>query len=196
MPPPPPIQREDYNLTKDYKNGGSRLEDSPRRDATRADERSPAALMRSLGFEPTRYMTPLQFLVAVFNDDMDAIYKNEKKKAAVAAKGGIGMSYRVECAKTAARYIHMEMPKVSIQDDSGNFGESLAAAARAGNERLRTRTMIIETVERISPDIPLPPANYPAMYEKGANRVINEDGSIEGEPLNPEGDKDYNPDAE
>lgn len=153
-------------------------------------------MMRTMGFDPNTTMTPLQFLVAVYNDDLEKIFRNETKRKDAESRGGIGLSYRVEAAKTASRYIHMEMPKVSISDDTGNFGESLAQAARAGNERLRTKTMIIETIERISPDVPLPEASYPAMYGQNSEKVINEDGSVAGETLPPEGDKEYNPDAD
>lgn len=190
-PPTPPVQLKNLDLTRDRR----RAENAPVRTDIRAVYRSPAEMMRELGFDPTRNMTPLQFLVAVYNNDMEAIFKDEKKRNQTAAKGGIGLSYRMECAKTAARYFHMEMPKVQINEDNGNFGESLTKAAMAGNDRLRTRQVIIETVERISPDMPLPDASYPAIYDQ-QKPVINQDGTVAGEVLNPEGDKDYNPDAD
>lgn len=193
-PPLPPPQRSDHDLTTN-RNGEVKPDNAPTIDKTRADDRSPAALMRSMGFCPTKYMTPLQFLCAVYNDDLALVFKNEKKKLQAEAKGGISLAYRVECAKTAARYMHMEMPKVSITDETGNFGESLMRAATAGNERVRRKTMIIEEIERISPDVPLSEANYPPHLGFGQQPLALDDNAmIEGENLNPEGDKNYNAD--
>lgn len=195
-PPAPPKQVAEYNLTTS-KNGDPRAANAPKLEVMNAEDRSPASMMRAMGFMPDKkYMTPLQFLLAVVNDDLELIYKDPKKRKRTEDKGGIGLSYRVECAKTAARYMHMEMPKVSINEEGGNFGESLAKAAIAGNERLRTRTLILETVERISPDMPLSEASYPAIYQRDNTVAMNEDGVIEGEVLNPEGDKGYNPDED
>lgn len=154
-------------------------------------------MMRAMGFCPSKNMTPLQFLIAVFNDETALIYRDEKKRKKTDDRGGIGLSYRLEAAKTAARYMHMEMPKIQINTDEGNFGESLTRAAQQGNERVRTRTVIMETIERISPDVPLADASYPPIYGQHDAVVIDEKGMVEGEmELNPEGDKDYNPDAD
>jgi hypothetical protein len=194
-PPLPPPQHADRDLTSNT-NGKARPENAPMLTPVNGGYKSPATLMHELGFTPTKHMTPLQFLVAVYNDDLDLVFKNQKKKDAAEAKGGISLSYRVECAKSAGRYMHMEMPKVSVTDEGGNFGAALADAARAGDKRVERRTTIIETVENISPDMPLASANYPPMFaSKG--RVIDQDGIIEGDPaLNPEGEKGYNPDVD
>jgi hypothetical protein len=194
-PPQPPPQIKHTELTSSNR-GKDAPEYAPRLNNATSDNRSPAMMMRSLGFCPTKHMTPLQFLIAVMNDELDMVFKNEKKKEQTRSKGGIAMSYRVECAKTAAKYMHMEMPKVEVREEGTGFGEALMRAASAGDERVRKRTMIIEQIERISPDVPLPDANYPPMYGQNNSVVLDEDGMIEGEVLNPDGDKDYNPDAE
>jgi len=192
--PLPPVQHKDYDITAEREL--ARPANSPPLSKANADVRNPATMMREMGFDPNTSMTPLQFLVAVYNDDVEKIYNNEVKRKRIEMKGGIGMSYRIEAAKTASKYIHMEMPKVVLGDETGNFGESLMKAARAGDGRLRTKTMIIETVERISPDVPLPEASYPPIYGQIKPVVVDEVGMVEGEVLPPEGDKDYNPDAD
>lgn len=180
-----PVQRKDYDLSKEPRKASVRIDT----DFTRADATSPAAIMRQMGFDPNQYMTPLQFLVAVMNDDIDRIYKNEKRLARMKSKGGIALSYRIDAAKTAARYIHMEMPKVSIENGgSEKFGTELAQRIASGQERVRTKRVILETVERISPDIPLPPASYPPSFEI--------EGQIIEEEPEAEGDTKYNPDTD
>lgn len=153
----------------------------------KSDRRSPADLMRALGFEPTRYMNPLQFLIAVMNDDLDLIFRNEARKKRMMAKGGLAVNYRIEAAKTAARYFHMELPKVTVTKDEGSgFGASLMESIEEANERASTKTrrIIIEEVQRISPDIPLTPASYPPGFD-----LRDEDSIIDAE-----GDTDYDPD--
>lgn len=195
-PPQPPRQIADIDLTGN--NGSAAKRNSGRPiSAENTAHRSPAAIMRSMGFEPSKHMTPLQFMIALYNDDVEAIYKNPIRLAKTQRLGGIAIGYRLEAAKVAARYMHMEMPKVTFNEETSVFGDKLAEAQASGDDRLRKKTMIIETIERISPDVPLDSANYPEMY--GFNpptRVANEEGIIEGEILNPEGNKDYNPDAE
>lgn len=195
-PPQPPKQIADHDLTTS-KNGEARKANAPSLGSTNAEYRHPADIMRALGFCPTKHMNPLQFLLAVMNDDLDLVFKRETKRAQAEARGGIGLEYRIECAKSAVKYIHMEMPKVSITDDVGNFGESLRNASSAGLERVHRKTMIIEEIERISPDVPLAAANYPPHLGLGDKPVImNEAGIIEGEDLNPDGDQNYNPDVD
>lgn len=194
-PPSAPVQLVNYDLTKERPNG--RQPNSPPMTNERSDYRNPAAMMRDMGFDPNTTMTPLQFLVAVYNDDLEKVYRSEKKRKEVEDKGGIGMSYRLEAAKTATKFVHMEMPKIQINEgETSTYGDKLVQAGLAGNERLRTRQMIIETVERISPDAPLSEAIYPPIYNQkpehdDAGRIL-----LDGEYVKPEGDKDYNPDAE
>ena len=138
--------------------------------------RSPAQMMRDMGFAPDKNMTPLQFLIAVMNDRADLLYKQEKKRNMMEGKG-IGLKYRIECAKTAAKYMHMQMPSVQISEDaSGQFAENLAKSVARGEERVRTRQMIIETVERVSPDLPLEKPSYPPAFsdiEGKSERIDN-----------------------
>ena len=190
-PPQPPIQHKFYDLASSQNRGMPKGKNEPSLGDARSDRRSPAQMMRAMGFTQTKHMTPLQFLCAVFNNELEMIYRCEKRRKKTEEQGGIGLSYRLEAAKTAAKYLHMEMPKVTVEDEGGNYGTSLMKAAASGNERLRTRTMIIETVERISPDVPLPDASYPPMYQKDGQTVIDEQGNVEGEALNPEGDTNY-----
>lgn len=150
---------------------------------------SPAEQMRDMGFCPTADMTPLEFLLAVMNEDVDRLYKQEKKRNMMRAKG-IGLNYRVDCAKTAAKFMHMAMPSVHITDASEHkFGDDLAAAISEGNTRVEKRTIILETVERISPDTPLAPASYPEAFKTIKGEIIEED-------LNAEGNTDYDPDRD
>lgn len=194
--PKPPEQIADRDLTSN-KNGQVRQKNAPRFGERPAEIRDPRAMMRQMGFEPDKYMTPVQFLLAVANDDLDLVFKRETKRKMTEARGGISLAYRIECAKTAARYIHMEMPKVSITDETGNFGDALQRASSAGVDRVHRRTMIIEEIERISPDMPLAEANYPPHLGIGNRPVVmDNDGVIEGETLNPDGDTGYNPDED
>ena len=183
-----PIQRVDHDLSQNPKNlrqKGFKAPDLVHGD--RSDRRDPSDLMRQMGFDPSKHMNPLQFLLAVMNDDLDAIFKNEARKKRMEAKGGIAVNYRIECAKTAARYLHMELPKVTVQkDEDGGFGDSLSNAIAQGNERVRTRRVILEEIERISPQIPLAPASYPPDFQE----------VIEETDIDAEGDMDYDPDAE
>jgi len=185
-----PIQRVSHDLSREprrIREQGQTVSIQP--NASKADTRSPDDMMRQMGFDPTKKMNPLQFLLAVMNDDLEVIFKNEKRRNRMEGKGGIAMSYRIEAAKTASRYLHMELPKITVsKDDKGGFGDSLSQAINQGNERVRTRRVIIEEVERISPDIPLAPASYPPALE-GVIECQDDDDMAEG-------DMDYDPDAE
>lgn len=197
--PKPPVQRTHYDLTG-CRNGVKKPDNAPSAaNRSNADKRSPAEMMRTLGFSPDKHMSPLQFLIAVMNDDLELIYRNEKKRARTEQKGGIGLSYRVECAKTAAKYLHMEMPKVSVQStDEEGFGTKLAEAMISGNDRVRKKTMIIEEVQRISPDMPLPEASYPPVFEGNSTENLPDDITPydvdDDMNLPAEGDTEYNPD--
>ena len=98
------------------------------------------------------------------------------------------MQYRLEAAKTAAKFIHMEMPKLQItsQQEKG-FGEELSNAIAAGSSRVIHRETIIREIERTSPDIPLAPASYPPDF---IDTDIIEPGDVT------EGDLDYDPDRD
>jgi len=188
---PGPHQRTSYDLSKDSylvrRHGGKK--DAPI-DNTPSDKRTPDDLMRQMGFEPSKSMNPLQFLLAVMNDDLDAIFKNEARRKRMEQKGGMALSYRLEAAKTASKYMHMELPKVSIQKDETNgFGEALSNAIEKGNERSITRRMILEEVQNISPDLPLAPASYPPEFEAHIDHIVDADKMVEG-------DTNYDPDAE
>lgn len=195
QPPLPPAQNTVYDLTG-VTLGKAKKEGAPELRHTKTEFKEPDEIMRSLGFTPDKYMNPLQFLLAVMNDDLNLVFRNEKRRRATEAKGGISIAYRIECAKTAAKYFHKEMPKLQITTEKdSNFGEVLTAA-QAGNERILRQTVILEQIERISPDIPIPPASYPPHLSISDARVVHEDGTVEGETLNPEGDTAYDPDAE
>ncbi len=184
-----PVQRKSFDLSQDpieLRRDGKKAPDLSH--GINSDFRDPADLMRQMGFDPSKNMTPLQFLIAVFNDDTDLIFKNEKRRNRIEARGGITLSHRLEAAKTAAKFLHMEQPKVSVQNnESGGFGDSLSNAIAQGNERVRTRRVILEEIERISPQIPLAPASYPPDFQEAIEQ---------NEVLDAEGDTDYDPDAE
>ena len=95
-----PIQRKDYDLTKDTDKT-----DNPPEALSHDDSRfrSPAALMRQMGFDPTSSMTPLQFMTAVYNDDLEKIFKPGKRLETYKSKGGIALSYRLERPNTFTR---------------------------------------------------------------------------------------------
>ena len=186
-----PIQRKSHDLSQEAR----RLRESGKSTITlehgsNAETRSPEDMMRQMGFDPSKYMNPLQFLIAVQNDDLELIFKNEKRRARMEGKGGIAMSYRLEAAKTASKYLHQQLPSITVsKNEGGGFGESLSKAITQGHERVRTRRMIIEEVERISPDIPLAPASYPPALEQVIDQVQDDDDMAEG-------DTDYDPDNE
>jgi hypothetical protein len=95
--------------------------------------------------------------------------------------------------------MHMEMPKMVVQTgEQEGFGEELGRAISQGNERIRTRRVIMEEVERTSGDQPLPPANYPTDFEPDTARVPQDIAhDLEGvEGIHAEGDTEYNPDEE
>lgn len=183
-----PRQRKSFDLSQEPRE--LRRDDKQSPDlvhGVNSDRRDPADMMRQMGFDPTKNMNPLQFLIAVMNDDIDKLFKNEKRRKRIEGRGGIAINYRIEAAKTAAKFIHMELPKVSIQKDEGDgFGDSLSNAIAQGNERVRTRRVILEEIERISPQIPLAPASYPPDFQE----------AIEETDMDAEGDMDYDPDAE
>jgi hypothetical protein len=145
-----------------------------------ATGRSPDDIMRSMGFAPTATMNPLQFLIAVMNNDLEKIYNMEIALVKARSKGGIALNYRVDAAKTAARYIHMEMPKTTIDksDEAGGLGMGLLQAMAEGNARLNQKALILETIQQMSPDMPLPAASYPPTFGQ----------IIEHEPATDEGD--------
>lgn len=185
--PAPPVQREEFDLAQHPKHT-----DNPANiGQTNADYRNPATLMRSLGFDPNQYMTPLQFLTAVMNDDVDLIYgRNEKRKNRIKDRGGIALNYRIACAQTAVRYFHMEMPKVEIHKGSDDkFGDELARKVASGERRVQTKRIILETVEEISPDMPLPEASYPPAFDDIQGQVIDAAAPAEGLT-------DYDPDRD
>lgn len=190
-----PIQRKNLDISKScsYVNKYASGKDKAVRmiNGKLSDRRSPDEIMSAMGFDPSKYMNPLQFLLAVVNDDLDALFKNEKRKTRMAGKGGVAMNYRIAAAQTAAKYLHMELPKTAItKDETERFGEKLAEAIENGNDRVRTRRIIMEEVERISPDIPLAPASYPPELEQHINGIEAEDD------IDPEGDMDYDPDTD
>lgn len=162
-----PIERKAHDLCSEpyWKKSGI---DAPAPDPMRTPtaDRTPAQMMRSMGFDPTKNMTPLQFLVAVLNDDLDLIFKRKDRRALAEKKGGIALSIRVEAAKAAAKYMHQQLPNVTVIDETkGGYGEGLSSKVSKADERVRTRRVIIEEVERISPDMPLPPASYPPDFQ-------------------------------
>jgi len=174
-----PDEIKAYDLTKrpqDVRRGGGI---APPMTAAISKDRTPEELMVSLGFEPNRYITPLQFLIAVFNDDLDIVYRNPTRRRQIESKGGIGIGFRLEAAKTAARYMHMEMPRIAAlvdkTKDRGKFGDGLSGAIADGNRRVRTRRTIIEEVERESPDTPLPPAQYPPNFQAAIEAGVFQD---------------------
>ncbi len=186
---PPLPAREMRGKNFDLASNPSMNKNPPVKSDTNTGYKSPAVMMAELGFDPTKYMTPLQFLVALMNDDLALLFRNPKRLKNIENKGGIGLNHRIEAAKAAAKYMHMAMPTINIQQgDAAGFGGKLAEAVASGNERVRTKRIILETVERISPDIPLTPANYPEAF---TNQI--EGRIIEG---NPEGDTDYDPDRD
>jgi hypothetical protein len=179
-----PVEKKQYDLSAEPRDSKY----APTLSHDESKHRSPAALMRQMGFDPNKHMTPLQFLVAVMNDETGLIFKRDNRRKRIEDKGGIALSYRVEAAKTAAKYMHMEMPKITYEDKGvEKFGEDLARNIAAGNERVITKRMILETVERISPDIPLPPASYPPSFQNDIE--VTELRDLEG-------DTDYDPDTQ
>lgn len=183
-----PKQRINYDLSKQSKEAMKHGQKAPKLDKIYSDRKDPLDIMRQLGFEPTKHMTPIQFLLAVMNDDLDTIFKNPSRRERMERKGGIAMQYRLDAAKSVAKFIHMEMPKMQItsQADKG-FGEELASAINNGNDRVVQREIIIKEIERISPDIPLAPASYPPDFIDA--EIVEEEDIIEG-------DVNYNPDED
>lgn len=184
--PTPPRQHTDFDLSV-----ASRNSENPAivRRGRPGGLRSPAELMRDLGFCPDENMNPMQFLIAVMNDDVDKIYK-QKNKREMMRKKGIGMNYRITCAQTAAKFMHMAMPQVQIQaQGEGKFADELAKAISAGEMRIDRKTVIMETVERISPDMPLPDASYPPAFAEL-------EPAVEEATILAEGDTDYDPDRD
>lgn len=195
-PPKPAKQLEQYDLCTTPRQNKNK----PPISSDPVEYRSPAAMMRQMGFDPTKYMTPLQFLTAVMNDDLDLVFRNKKRRENYEKRGGIGINYRVEAAKTAAKYMHMEMPKVNINEgNDGKFGDELAKSIASGQERVRTKRVILETVERISPDMPIPDASYPPVFDQmqpdRSDHIVDANEMVD-HGLNPEGDTEYNPDEE
>lgn len=193
-PVKPPVMREDRDLTTE-----NRRTDNPANGTEPAEFRSPAAMMRQMGFEPNSGdLTPLQFLCAVMNDRADLIYRSEKKRKSAEVRG-ISIKHRVECAKTAVKYMHMQMPSVQYtKSEDDEFAKKLEKAVAGGQERVRTKRVILETVERISPDAPLADASYPTAFDpndkpRNVSHHIVDDNEMVMD-LDPEGDMEYNPD--
>lgn len=162
-----PIQREDLDLTREPREARHHGHEAPQLPHDKSESRDPVNLMQAMGFSPTKHMTPLQFLLAVVNDDIHAIFKNEKRLKRIEGRGGIAINYRIEAAKTAAKYLHMEQPKLSVQkNEDAKFGDELSSNIAKANERVQRRTTIIETIERISPDVPLAAASYPPVFDQ------------------------------
>lgn len=203
----PPKMRQDLDLTQPPKQIPHA--NTPQRDKTNVLFKSPEDMMVEMGFDPeTGNLTPLQFMLAVMNDDVDKIYRQKKKREMMRTKG-IGMNYRLDAAKTSSRYMHMAQPQLTVGSrDEDDFHRKLEDNIREGNDRYIRKQMIIETVERVSPDMPLQDASYPPVFSEGgtqengstqafdASQVMKGDTLIiEQEPLPPaEGNMDYNPD--
>jgi len=184
--PKPPKLIADYDLTIPAQHS-----DNPpiTRRGKPGGITSPAQQMRDMGFSPTSNMNPLEFLVAVMNEDVDRLYSQKKKRNMMRAKG-IGLNYRIDCAKTAAKFMHMAMPSIQINSShETKFGDDLAAAVAAGNTRVEKKMIILETIERISPDMPIADASYPPVF-------TNIHGTIVEESIEAEGDTDYDPDRD
>lgn len=184
-----PVQRKNLDLSQaDREKSDISFGDTP------AEYRSPAKMMQDMGFDPKSNMTPLQFLTAVINDDLEAIFENQKRRDNYRKKGGIGLQHRIECAKTAAKYYHSQMPSYSItKGDDDKFGDELAKAVSKGEQRVRTRRVTMEVIENISPDVPLQPASYPDAFDTEKNDIVYD--MTETGDFNV-GDTDYNPDDE
>lgn len=168
------------------------------------ENRSPAEIMRENGLDPHKHMTPLQFLMAVVNNDVESVYKSEKKRAEIDAKGGFGIGSRIECARTAVRYFHQERApeKVADQADSG-FAQQMADALAGGNHRISMREVIVENAYKTSPDMPLPDASYPPAFDPNPTVEREAVPSQGGQALTPEyelppaeGVTDYDPDLD
>lgn len=183
----PAIQREVYDLTTEARQN----DNSPDLGNVAAELRRPDELMRAMGFEPTVHMNPLQFLTAVYNDDLDKIFRNEKRKKNYEDRGGIALAYRIECAKTAAKYLHSKPPQVhDVKAHEVEFASQLTRATAKAGERVTRKIMILEEVERISPEAPLAPASYPPTFsEIGDSRLIEHVPQAEG-------NTDYVPDRD
>lgn len=183
-----PKQRVDFDLSKDTRYLREKGFIAPELQPINSDRRTPEDLMRLLGFDPTTSMTPIQFLLAVMNDDLSRVFKNENRRKRMEGKGGLSIQYRLEAAKTAAKYLHMEMPKSQItKTEEVGFGDQLSSAIQSGNKRVVHRQTIIQEIERISPDIPLAPASYPPNFMDAELNDVDEAM---------EGDTDYDPDRD
>ncbi len=184
-----PKQSVNYDLSQDPKEARRDGIAAPSLQTINSDRKNPEDLMRQLGFEPTKHMTPLQFLLAVMNDDLNAVFKNETRRKRMEGKGGISMQYRLDAAKTASKYIHMEQPKMQVASATETgFGQELQKQISSGVSRVIQRETIIREIERISPDIPLAPASYPPEFL--ASIVEQDDQDLM------EGDMDYDPDRD
>ncbi len=158
----PPVMRVDVDLATSRGPDGSAI--APH---VSAFDKSPAELMREMGFDPcTGDMTPLEFLVAVMNDRADKVYRNERKRKLYQERG-IALTYRVSAAKAAARYMHMEMPKLTyVEAEQAGYSGTLAEKVSQGQARVTRKTVILEQVEMMAPDHPVSPAQYPESIQK------------------------------
>lgn len=161
-----PKMVKDYDLTKE-RNGMAKTHDMPQLSNSSSQAQSPDEMMRILGFEPTQYMNPLQFLLAVMNNDTHAVYSDPTKLRNANCKGGFSIKYRIECAKIAARFMHMAMPKLNINSNADSkFSHDLQRAIADSNHRLLNREKIIEHVHATKPKgSELEPAAYPDVFK-------------------------------
>lgn len=191
-----PIQRKDFDLSTDPRELRRDGKEAPvLAHGDRSDQRTPEAMMRQMGFEPSENMTPLQFLIAVYNDDLDKIFKDEKRRSRMKTKGGLALSYRIEAAKTTAKFLHQEAPKPTAIDTGGEqFAAKLEQAMAEGNLRITQRETILERVMQIAPDVPLAPASYPPDFAAIDAQIVERGNDDEEEE--DFGDPDGDPDAE
>ena len=160
-----PVQKKDLKLSISAVDAKVRGQEAPQLTHHSADNRTPEQMMDAMGFAPSKNMTPLQFLLAIVNDRTDLIYKSDSKRKRVDANGGISIQYRIEAAKTAARYIHQMMPQIQITKDAGSeFSKELAQALSAGQMRVRSRSVILETVSKSGQELLPDPASYPPVF--------------------------------
>lgn len=167
------------------------------------ENQSPAAMMREHGLNPHEYMTPVQFLIAVFNNDIAKVYpgqSGEKKRAELEKKGGIGIGYRIECARAAAKFIHRELQADKGDDGAqSTFAIEMQHAMSKGNNRIRMREVIIEQAHATGPQEELPPASYPdAFRPEEARPMAQQEARLIAHEMVPEaaGEVGYDPDLD
>ena len=141
----------------------------------------PAQLMRDMGFDPDANITPLQFLTAVVNDDIDLLFKHGVKGNRLKAKGGLGISYRLKAAEVAAKYFHEAVPSLKVTANAdAEYSKALVDALMRGNARVEMRPVLLQQINNISADVPLARASYPpALQEVIEAQIQEEDGDYE-----------------